>query len=53
MLELLITLGTLIQQQRTEIFYTFDWNNVLLLLALGAGADSAKQIVERVFYKEA
>jgi hypothetical protein len=32
LLGLLIALGTLIQQQRTEIFYTFDWNNVLLLL---------------------
>jgi AraC-like DNA-binding protein len=51
-LGLVIAMGTLIQQQRTETFYVFEWKNILLLLTLGAGADSVKQIVERVFYKE-
>jgi hypothetical protein len=51
-LGLVIALGTLLQQQSTEVLYTFGWTNVILLLALGAGADSVKQIVERIFNKE-
>ena len=51
-LGLVIALGTLFQQQSTEFLYTLGWNNVILLLAIGAGADSLKQIVEKIVYKE-
>jgi hypothetical protein len=52
LLGILIGLGTLFQQQQTNVVYSFDWRNIIFLLALGGGADSIKQLVERTFYKE-